>query len=178
MSNRSKYDYKLILLSTILVILAAIGFFYWAPTKFLIRWILEAQFTIFLLWVVSVLIFMIHFIKHKNKEVEMEPIVSKKFGVFIDSLLGGIGYGTAISTSITLLKGLFIQQFFEDKRFFNEFGNLDIMTIFGVTIFILYFSFMKVIETAKEAYRIEHTEQVMNEQQQVIIPIEIDDENP
>lgn len=177
MSNNIKYDHKLILLSTILIILAAFGFFYWEPTKILIRWILEAKFTSFLLWVVTVLIFVVHFLKHKKKEIEMEPIISKKFGAFIDSLLGGIGYGTAISTSITLLKGLFIQQFFKDIKFFHEFESIDIMTIFGVTIFILYFSSMKVIETAKETYRIEHTEQVMNEQNEVIIPIEIDEEN-
>lgn len=174
-SNQAKYNYKLILASAFLVVIAAAAFyFYWDTTKLFIRKILEAPFTVFILWVVTVLIFLLHYFQHKNKEVASEPIITKKFGTFIDNILGGIGYGTAITTSLTLLKGLYIQKFFpNDKVYFLEFKDLDLMTIFGVTLFLLYISFMKVIDIAKETYKVEHTEQVLNEQRVIVVPSDI-----
>jgi len=170
-NTKAKYNYKLIFASAFLVIVAAAAFyFYWDTTKLIIRRVLEEKFTVFLLWVITVLIYMFHYFKHKSKEVESEPIITKKFGAFIDNLLGGVGYGTAITTSLTLLKGLYIQTFFSDKVYFLEFQDLDLMTIFGVTLFLLYFSFMKVIDIAKETYKVEHTEQVLNERKEVVIP--------
>src|SRR5260221_3330958 len=169
-SKNEKYNYKLLASSAILVVVCAAAFyFYWDTTKLIIRRILEEKFTVFILWVVTVLIFLVHYFKHKSKEVESEPIITKKFGAFIDNLLGGIGYGTAITTSLTLLKGLYIQKFFTDKLYFSEFQDLDLMTIFGVTLFLLYFSVMKVIDIAKVTYTIEDTEQVLNEQKEVVI---------
>jgi hypothetical protein len=169
-----KYDYKLLLASVLSVVFAAAAFyFYWDSTKIIIRWVLEQKFTVFLLWVITVLVFLFHYFKHKSKEVANEPIITKKFGAFIDNLLGGIGYGTAITTSLTLLKGLYIQKFFSDKVYFLEFQDLDLMTIFGVTLFLLYFSFMKVLEIAIETYKVEHTEQVLNEQGELVVPKEM-----
>lgn len=171
-SNQAKYNYKLIIATAVLIVIAAAAFyFYWDITKLIIRKILEAKFTVFILWVVTVLIFLLYYFKHKDKEVASEPIITKKFGDFIDSILGGVGYGTVITTSLTLLKGLYIQKFFpNDKIYFLEFQDLDLMTIFGVTLFLLYFSLMKVIDIAKETYLVEHTEQVLNEQRIVVIP--------
>jgi len=169
--QKAKYNYKLIFASAALVVVAAAAFFfYWDTTRLIIRRILEEKFTLFFLWVVTVLIFLVHYFKHKSKEVESEPIITKKFGAFIDNMLGGIAYGTTITTSLTLLKGLYIQKFFTDKVFFIEFQDLDLMTIFGVALFLLYFSCMKVIDIAKETYKVEHTEQVLNEQKEAVIP--------
>lgn len=171
MISTAKYNYKLMIFSTFLVVIAAaIFYFYWDFTKILIRKILEEKFTVFIIWVVTVLIFLVHYFKHKSKDVESEPILTKKFGAFIDNILGGIGYATAITTSLTLLKGLYIQKFFNDKIYFVEFQDLDLITIFGVTLFLLYFASMKVIDIAKETYKVEHTEQVLNEKKEVVNP--------
>lgn len=168
--NRPKYNYKLMIFSIIIVVLFGFIYnFYLNDTKLIIRFILEQKTTSFILWTVTVLIFIIHYFKHKSKSVEMEPIITKKFGAFIDSILGGFAYGTTITTSLTLLKGLYIQSFFIDKKYFLEFQNIDLMTIFGVTFFLIYFSVMKVFEIAKETYKIEHTELVLNEKKEIVI---------
>jgi hypothetical protein len=170
MKNKAKYNYKLIILSAFVVIICAVAFyFYWETTKIIIRKILEAKFTSFLFWLITVLIFLFHYFKHKSKEVRSETIITNKFGKFIDNLLGGVGYGTAITTCLTLLKGLYIQKFFGDIIYFSEFKDLDLMTIFGVTLFLLYLSIMKVVDIAKETYKVEHTEQVMTEDKIIVV---------
>jgi len=169
-NGKSTYDFKLIFASALIVILlAAIFFFFWDYSKIIIRTILESRLTNFLLWTVTVLIFLIHYFKHKDKEVKSETILTKKFGVFFDNALGGVTYGTIITTSLTLLKGLYIQEFFTDTQYFLEFKDLDLMTIFGVMIFLLYFSVMKVIDIAKETYKVQHTEQVLTEDKKIVV---------
>ncbi|MBK7683850.1 MAG: hypothetical protein IPJ26_15900 [Bacteroidetes bacterium] len=80
-SNQAKYNYKLIFASAVLVVVASAAFyFYWDTTKLIIRKILEAPFTVFILWVVTVLIFLFHYYQHKNKEVASEPIITKNLG--------------------------------------------------------------------------------------------------
>jgi hypothetical protein len=160
----SRYDLKLIIISAISIIAISIMFFfYWEITKWVIRTILEAKITYFLAWNISVFIFIIHYIKHKDKDVISEPIFTKRFGAFMDNALGGISYATVITTSLTLLKGLYIQKFFIDKKYFLEFNDLDLTTVFGVTAFLLYFSLMKVIDIAKETYKTQHTKEVLTE---------------
>lgn len=174
MNNKIKYNYTLILISAFLVISTSIAFyFYWDLTREIIRYILECKFTIFIVWVITILIFIVHYFTHKSKDVEGEPIITKKFGAFIDNALGGVSYGTTMTTSITLLKGLYIQKFFVDKVYFKEFQDIDLMAIFGVTLFLLYISVMKVIEISRETYKTaEHTEIVLNEQKIIVIPKE------
>lgn len=169
-NKETTYDKKLIITSVIIVvIIAAAFFFYWDLTKVVIRVILEAKFTYFLLWTITVLIFLLHYFRLKDKELRSEPIVTKKFGVFGDNALGGITYATTITTSLTLLKGLYIQKFFDDKKYFTEFNDLDLMTVFGVTTFLLYLSLMKVIDIGKETYKVQKTQQVLNEAKEVVV---------
>jgi hypothetical protein len=87
-----------------------------------------------------------------------------------------VAYGTIITTSLTLLKGLYIQKFFDDKIFFKEFKEIDLMTVFGVMIFLLYFSVMKVVDVAKETYKIRHTEQVLTTAKKIVKPNLTDNE--
>src|SRR5687767_7366249 len=108
-ATKNKYNLKLIIASAIIVIaLAAAFFFWWDTTKCVIRTILDAKLTYFLLWTITVLIFLFHYFKHKDKEVKSEAVFTKKFGSFIDNAFGGIAYGTIITTALTLLKGLYI----------------------------------------------------------------------
>lgn len=177
-NNIKKYDYKLIIISIILIVTIAIAFFFfWENTKNIIRLILEARLTYFLLWTLTVVIFVINYIKHKDKDVKSEIILTRKFGIFVDNALGGITYATIITTSLTLLKGLYIQQFFNDKQYFLEFKDLDLMTMFGVMLFLLYYAGVKVIDTAKETYKIQNTEVVYNENREIVKPIESEENN-
>ncbi len=81
----------------------------------------------------------------------------------MDNLAAGIGCAVAIRTSLTLLKGLFIQENFKDIQYFREFKNLDLWSIGIVAIFLLFFTIMKVISVFKETYIVQRTEQVKTE---------------
>lgn len=161
METKNKYETRLILLTGVIVTALAIPyFFYLEETKNIIRLTLESKLLYFLLWTVTVVIFIFYYLRTTNKKIEQETILTKKFGEFTDKALGGISYATVITTSITLLKGIYIQYFFVDKTYFLEFGQLDLMTIFAISIFLLYSSITKVIEIAREAYRTGQTETV------------------
>ena len=104
-----------------------------------------------------------YYIKFKSKNVKNETVLIKIFGPFMDNLAAGIGCAVAIRTSLTLLKGLFIQENFKDIQYFREFKNLDLWSIGIVAIFLLFFTIMKVISVFKETYIVQRTEQVKTE---------------
>lgn len=160
--QQRKYDNRSMMVSAIAVAVCAIVYFFFLDlTKLIMRNVLEAKLAYFLVWVVAVVIFLAHYFQLRKKEVVSKPIVTKQFGEFADNVLGGVGYATFITTALTLLKGLFIQTFFNDKQYFAEFDKIDLMTVFVVMSFLLYYSIMKVVDIAKETYRAEHTEQVL-----------------
>lgn len=161
--GKPTYDFKWIIASIVTLIVVAFAFFfYWELTKVFIRWILEGTFTYFILWAAPICLFLLHYIRHKDKEVKTEPIITRKFGVFVDNALGGVSYATIIATSTTLLKGLYIQKFFDDKQYFTEFNDIDLMAVFGVASFLLYISLMKVYDIIMEIAKTQRTEKVLD----------------
>ncbi len=162
--GRNKYDIGSLTISGLIVVFCAVAFyFYGEVAKSVMRYTLEARFTYILIWIIVVVIFITHFFRLKRKEIVSNTIITKQFGEFADSLLGGISYAISITTALTLLKGLFIQTFFNDKQYFAEFDNLDLATVFVVMLFLLYYSIMKVVEIARETYQVQYTEQVLTE---------------
>lgn len=168
-NNNSKYDYKLIAISVFVIALIYGMFFsYLDNTKKIIRIILEAKTTYFLLWTITIYIFVLHYIRHKSKDIKSDTIITKKFGVFFDNAFGGVAYATMITTSLTLIKGLYIQKFFGDIKYFLEFNDLDLTSIFGISLFFLYYSIMKVIDTGKETHKTQRTKKVLNDKKEIV----------
>lgn len=164
MTNKNiKYDFKLILITLVIVGVIIASFIGWEHIKVIVRTILENKLIPIIIWVVIVVIFIVHWWKIKRKDIKSEPIFTKAYGSFIDNGLGGLAYATTITTSLTLIKGLFIQYFFTDKQYFTEFSNIDFATIFGISCFLLYYAIQKVVNIAKEAYIMAHTEKVLTE---------------
>lgn len=110
-----------------------------------------------------------HYFKHKQKAVRGAVIITQQFGMFADNALGGLVYGTMISTAITLLKGLYIQAVLEDGVYFADLGKVDVLTVFTGLAFLLYHAIVKVIDAAREAHQVDNTEQVKNAQGEVVI---------
>lgn len=104
------------------------------------------------------MIFLFNYFRASRKNITREVILSEKFGEFTDKALGGIAYGTSVTTSLTLLKGIYVQYFFSDKIYFIEFQSLDLVTIFAISVFLLYSSVTKVVDIAKDTYRVGQTE--------------------
>ena len=51
----------------------------------------------------------------------------------------------------------------------GSFFGFDLMTVFGVTTFLLNLSLMKVIDIGKEAYKIQKTQRVLNEAKEIVV---------
>ena len=66
-------------------------------------------------------------------------IVHAHFGKYTDFVFAVVTYVPASATSIALLKGLFMQRFF-NETFFIGFDWIDMTSIFVVSSFLLYYS--------------------------------------
>ena len=163
MNTKSKYDIKLIFISVAILGLAIVFYFNKNTTMIIIRHILESTFTSFILWIITVIVFVIHYFTQKSRNIRSELISIKIFGPFMDTITTGMTYATVITTSLTLLKGIYIQTFFHDKQYFMEFQNSDLLAIFLIAIFLLYTAIMRVIGIVKETYMVQNTEQVKTE---------------
>ncbi len=60
-------------------------------------------------------------------------------------------YAAITSTAITLLKAIYIQQFYGDIQYFHQFENYDIYTMFAVSGVLLWFSMFKCWQLFHEA---------------------------
>jgi len=172
MSNpKRKYDLKSLAVSAVIVASLATGYLlFLQEVKQIVRVVLEARLTIALAWIVPIVVFLMHYFKHKQKAVRGDVIITQQFGVFADNAFGGLVYGTMISTAITLLKGLYIQSVIGEGVYFADLGKVDVLTVFTGLAFLLYHAIVKVIEAAREAHQVEHTEQVVNAQNEVVLP--------
>ncbi|KXO10079.1 hypothetical protein AKG98_863 [Moritella sp. JT01] len=79
-----------------------------------------------------------------NESVLEDVPMFKSNQLWILEILVNIATYVAItSTAITLLKALYIQQFYGDIQYFLEFKSYDIYTMFGVSCALLWFSMFK-----------------------------------
>ena len=162
-SPRSKYNPKLIVAATVIVIIAVAMVANWIVVKVIIRQTLEAQITTILMWTVPLTIFVMNYFVRREKRMESRKIITKSFGVFMDSFLGGATYGTVMNTALTLLRGTFTQEFFSDRIYFLQFNSLDLWTIFGVSIFLLIYASTEVTEVAKDTFKVKRAAIVLDQ---------------
>ena len=85
-------------------------------------------------------------------ESSLDVPMFKSNQLWILELLVNIAtYAAISSTSVTLLKALYIQEFYGDIQYFLEFKNYDIYTMFGVSGVLLWFSMFKCWQLLHEA---------------------------
>ena len=73
-----------------------------------------------------------------SKKIFVEKI-TQQFNWYVDFLFSIATYGFAGSTSISLLKGVFLQYFFSEN-YFENFGTLDLGSIAIVSSYLLIFT--------------------------------------
>ena len=79
--------------------------------------------------------------KHIRPQLQSLPLtIILHFGKFADSAFATITYGLASTTSAAILKGVYIQQFFQEKVYFNHFDQIDIYSMLVVCLFLLGYS--------------------------------------
>lgn len=115
-----------------------------------IRFLLESGYMMKVCVIFSVVSICCHtfFVSESNLDVPM----FKSNQLWILELIVNVATYVAISsTAVTLLKALYIQEFYGDIQYFLEFRNYDIYTMFGVSGVLLWFSMFKCWQLLHEA---------------------------
>lgn len=149
MAGENKLDIKNLFAILFLVALFIISYSYWDELKIVLRKILELKITYISLFGYTFIVFFIRFL-NGNNENENTNLIGASFGNFFDTVINALTYGAAITSSLTLIKGFYIQKVFEDEKYFLEFSEIDVWLLFLTMCFLLYFSLAKVIELTKE----------------------------
>jgi|SRR3989344_3211319 len=110
---------------------------YQDDVKSIIREIFESKWSIALVSIYSVVAVVTHRIFIEGSGTRA-GFAYTHFGKYADSLLAIGTYVLASTTSIALLKGLFMQIIFS-QTFFSGFDRLDLISILVVSSFLLYY---------------------------------------
>ncbi len=146
-----RINLRLLLVFIILVVLAVT---YISEQKYynqLIRSFLEWKQLSVSLWAGVVICFLVHYLSSRGSGDEYSGIIYKQFGVFADSAFAAITYGLAVTTSASILKGVYVQQFFGDVVYFNQFESIDIYSMLVVCLFLFGYSLWACVKAVWDA---------------------------
>lgn len=121
----------------------------WDITKNILRSFLEWEPLYVGSFGLTIIIFGVAFFS-KNIQIDENKLISNRFGNFFDTVISCLTYAAGITSSLTLIKGFYIQQVFTDKTYFMEFSNIDQWLIFLTMCFLLYFCVSRVFDMFKE----------------------------
>lgn len=100
--------------------------------------ILESKWIGIAIWAYVGGTFVIYHYLYSSNELQKNSFIFKHFGIYADTLFGIGTYGLAGTTSLALLKGLYLQAFYEGK-FFSGFATFDLVSMFLLTSFLLVY---------------------------------------
>ncbi|MFC1520215.1 hypothetical protein ACFL6Z_10925 [Pseudomonadota bacterium] len=136
----NRLNLRLIGVFLLLVILSTLLILNKESTMLNIKAVLEWKHLNASLWMGFLCCFSVHYLSIKNDNSYDGGLIFKHFGKFADSGFAIITYGLASSTSTAILKGVYIQQFFDEKVYFKNFDQIDIYSMLVVCIFLLGYS--------------------------------------
>ncbi|WP_272533975.1 hypothetical protein [Providencia sp. PROV212] len=122
----------------VLIILILLVQLFKHEMKDYIKCILESDIISFFIWAYVITIFSIHHYLYSANELSSDGFLYKHFGSYAETVFSIATYGIAGTTSITLLRGLYLQTFY-DGRYFTGFGSFDISSMFLLTTFLLIY---------------------------------------
>lgn len=159
MSNK-KFRGKPAVVFSLLFIFSILFYAFSDACTVYLRNILEFEATKFVIWIFVFLIYLCYYFFSKSKDYNQKPIITGYFSDFFDIIIGGGAIATAIVSSVMLLKGFYIQKVFETPKYYLEFDDIDLWTIFLTMAFLLYFLSMRVAKVIKELFWISKLEEV------------------
>jgi hypothetical protein len=151
-------NFKLIAVFIFLILLSVFLVNYQDLTKNSIKATLQWKHLNVTLWLSLVCCFFVHYLSIKNDNNYTGGLIYKDFGKFADSAFAIITYGLASTTSAAILKGVYIQQFFHEKIYFNHFDQVDIYSMLVVCVFLLGYSLYAAINALKNAITLSNAE--------------------
>ena len=149
MNKPKSFNFKstgsVIFLIALIVVVQVFG----ADVKEPLKAILESGWLSIAAWGYISGIFIIHQYLYSSSELKRDSFIYKHFGVYADTLFGAATYGFAATTSLALLKGLYLQTFYQESYFIG-FATFDLVSMFLLTSFLLVYCFFNVTVMFKD----------------------------
>ncbi|RLA82888.1 MAG: hypothetical protein DRG78_05920 [Epsilonproteobacteria bacterium] len=141
-----KFIASIIFLFTLVIIIS----FMPKEVMLIIRWLLESGTFNNILTISIWIVILAHSFTVDETNLTQISLFNTQIKL-IDTLLLIATYVTVASTASSLLKGAYIQQFYNDTVYFNEFDKLDIYLLIGVPILLLWYIILNISKMFKEA---------------------------
>lgn len=138
--NSKNIDWKLVSVFVCLVVFAIIYMLNQESIMQGIQAVLEWPHLNATLWLSVLVSFFIHYLSMKNNHGTYDGLIYKAFGMFADSAFAAITYGLALTTSASILKGVYVQQFIGGMIYFANFDEIDICSMLVVCLFLFGYS--------------------------------------
>lgn len=138
MKNSNALNYKTAAAVIFLIALIILMQVYGSSLKDPLKNILESKWLSIFLWAYIAGTFVTHKYLYSSNALEKDSFIYKHFGSYADTLFGIATYGFGSSTSLALLKGLYLQVFYEES-YFNGFAAFDLASMFLLTSFLLVY---------------------------------------
>lgn len=144
--TRGKFNWLRLL---VILVLLSLGLFLVSnkdEAKKILRIFLESNWPTIVIWLLAIIGVGAGKFFCESGNHETSSFIYRSFGGYADSIFTIATYGLSGSTSLALLKGLYLQLFFGGS-FFIGFGDFDLASIFVVSSFLLYYS---AVSTARQ----------------------------
>lgn len=118
-----------------------------------IKFTLESNIFSLIIWALPPIIFTIHYLREPNRDITSNFFITNKYGNLVDHFGAAIGHSTAIGTSCTILKGIFIQKYIGGTIYFLEFDQIDLYALGLLMFYLLHQNTIIIFDTMKVALR-------------------------
>lgn len=138
MSTRSKLNVKHFLIVLSLILIFILSAYHFDKYKDTIKILLESRLLTISVWGYIAVTFTAHRVILGSNE-SGDSFIFSHFGKYADTVFAVGTYGLSSSTSLALIKGLYVQYFFETV-FYRGFDMFDLISMFMLSSFLLIYS--------------------------------------
>jgi hypothetical protein len=135
----NKLNYKTTISIIFVITLLFLSLVYSEVLKDLVRDMLKSDWLVFFIWSYIAGTFIFHRYFYSSDSIKNDSFIYQHFGSYSDTIFGIATYGFAASTSISLIKGLYLQTFYSGS-YFNGFASFDLVSMALMTSFLLFYS--------------------------------------
>ncbi|MBR7781860.1 hypothetical protein [Undibacterium luofuense] len=137
--SRGKFNVPRLAVILVLLILGVVLVNFKDEAKNFVRIFLESNWPAVVIWLLAIVGVGASKFFSKLEKSKSNGFIYQSFGGYADSVFTIATYGFSGSTSLALLKGLYLQLFF-GGAFFTGFGDFDLASIFVISSFLLFYS--------------------------------------
>lgn len=145
--SRGKFSISRMLAVIVLLILGFMLVNNKDEAKKIVRIVLESNWPSIAIWLLAIVGVSAGWFFGEPEKNRLDGFIYQSFGGYADAVFTIATYGFSGSTSLALLKGLYLQLFF-GGAFFSGFGDFDLASIFVISSFLLFYS---VVGTTKKS---------------------------